>query len=253
MIFALDVGNTNIKCGMFEDSVLIHSFRMATDIEATSDQFGIRMIDFFRYLGHVPRDIDGVIISSVIPSINYTLDHMVREYFEKKPMFVGPGIKTGINIKYDNPKELGTDRIVNAVGAYELFGGPVITIDFGTATSFGAISENGDFLGGAICPGIKITSEALTINTARLPRIELMRPDKIINKSTVTAMQAGIIYGYVGQVQYIVGKMKAEMGGAKVVATGGFSELIAAETDCIDEIIPTLTLIGLNKIYMKNC
>ncbi len=253
MIFVLDVGNTNIKCGMFEEGVLIHSFRMATDIDATSDQFGIRMIEFFRYLGHVPRDIDGVIISSVIPSINYTLDHMVREYFKKKPMFVGPGIKTGINIKYDNPKELGTDRIVNAVGAYELFGGPVITVDFGTATSFGAISKDGDFLGGVICPGIKITSEALTVNTAKLPRIELMRPDKVINKSTVTSMQAGIIYGYVGQVQYIVDKMKSEMGGAKVVATGGFSELIAQETDCIDEIIPTLTLIGLNKIYMKNC
>ncbi len=168
-------------------------------------------------------------------------------------MFVGPGIKTGINIKYDNPKELGTDRIVNAVGAYELFGGPVITIDFGTATSFGAISAKGDFLGGAICPGLRIASDALTENAAKLPRIELKRPETVINKTTVTSMQAGIIYGYVGQVQYIVERMKDEMGGAKVVATGGFSELIAQETNCIDEIIPTLTLIGLNKIYMKNC
>ena len=253
MIFVMDVGNTNIKCGMFQDGVLIHSVRMATDIEATSDQFGIRMVEFFDYLGHRPQDIDGMIISSVIPSINYTLEHMAREYFKKKPMFVGPGIRTGINIKYDNPKELGTDRIVNAVAAYELYGGPVITIDFGTATSFGAISEKGDFLGGAICPGMKISSEALTINAARLPRIDLTRPDRMINKATVPSMQAGIIYGYVGQVQYIVGKMKEEMGEAKVVATGGFSELIAQETDCIDEIIPTLTLIGLNKIYMKNC
>ncbi|MEA4853291.1 MAG: type III pantothenate kinase [Christensenella sp.] len=253
MIFVMDVGNTNIKCGMFEDNMLIHSFRMATDIEATSDEFGIRMVDFFNYLHRNPRDTDGMIISSVIPSINYTLEHMAREYFKKRPMFVGPGVKTGINIKYDNPKELGTDRIVNAVAAYELFGGPVITIDFGTATSFGAVSAKGDFLGGAICPGIKIASEALTVNASKLPRIELNRPEKMINKSTVTSMQAGIIYGYVGQVQYIVGKMKEEMGGAKVVATGGFSELIAQESDCIDEIIPTLTLIGLNKIYMKNC
>ena len=253
MIFVMDVGNTNIKCGMFEGNVLVHSFRMTTDIDATSDQYGIQMIEFFDYLDHAPMDIDGIIISSVIPSINYTLDHMSREYFKKKPMFVGPGIKTGINIKYDNPKELGTDRIVNAVGAYELFGGPVITIDFGTATSFGAISAKGDFLGGAICPGLRIASDALTENAAKLPRIELKRPEPVINKTTVTSMQAGIIYGYVGQVQYIVERMKDEMGGAKVVATGGFSELIAQETNCIDEIIPTLTLIGLNKIYMKNC
>ena len=253
MIFVMDVGNTNIKCGMFEGNVLVHSFRMTTDIDATSDQYGIQMIEFFDYLDHAPMDIDGIIISSVIPSINYTLDHMSREYFKKKPMFVGPGIKTGINIKYDNPKELGTDRIVNAVGAYELFGGPVITIDFGTATSFGAISAKGDFLGGAICPGLRIASDALTENAAKLPRIELKRPETVINKTSVTSMQAGIIYGYVGQVQYIVERMKDEMGGAKVVATGGFSELIAQETNCIDEIIPTLTLIGLNKIYMKNC
>lgn len=253
MIFVMDVGNTNIKCGMFQGNVLVHSFRMTTDIDATSDQYGIQMIDFFSYLEHTPMDVEGIIISSVIPSINYTLDHMAREYFKKKPMFVGPGIKTGINIKYDNPKELGTDRIVNAVGAFELFGGPVITIDFGTATSFGAISEKGDFLGGAICPGLRIASDALTENAAKLPRIELKRPETVINKTTVTSMQSGIIYGYVGQVQYIVEKMKAEMGGAKVVATGGFSGLIAQETNCIDEIIPTLTLIGLNKIYMKNC
>lgn len=249
----MDVGNTNIKCGLFKESMLAHSFRMTTDIDATSDQYGIEMIQFFDYLKRAPEDVDGIIISSVIPSINYTLEHMSREYFKKKPMFVGPGIKTGINIKYDNPKELGTDRIVNAVGAYELFGGPVITVDFGTATSFGAISAQGDFLGGAICPGLRIASDALTENAAKLPRIELNRPQKVINKNTISSMQSGIIYGYVGQVQYIVEKMKAEMGGAKVVGTGGFSGLIAQETNCIDEIIPTLTLIGLEKIYMKNC
>ncbi|MEG1394067.1 MAG: type III pantothenate kinase [Christensenellaceae bacterium] len=252
MIFVMDVGNTNIKCGIFLNGELAHSFRMATDIDATSDQFGIRMIAFFEYLGHQPTDVSGMIVSSVIPSINYTIDHMAREYFKRKPMFVGPGIRTGINIKYDNPKELGTDRIVNAVAAYELFGGPVITIDFGTATSFGAISKDGDFLGGAICPGIKIASEALTKNASKLPRIELNRPQNVINKTTVSAMQAGIIYGYVGQVQYLVEKMKAELGDAKVVATGGFSELIAQETACIDEVIPTLTLQGLYKIYQKN-
>ncbi len=252
MILTMDVGNTNIKCGLFLGEKLRHSFRMSTDIEKTSDEYGISMLGFFDYIGIRPEDVKGIIISSVIPSINYTIEHMARQYFDKKPMVVGPGIKTGINIKYDNPKELGSDRIVNAVGAYELFGGPVITVDFGTATSFGAISSEGDFLGGAICPGVRISSEALTDCAAKLPRIELIRPRSVIAKSTVSGMQAGIIYGYVGQVKYIVEKMQSEMGDAKVVATGGFSGLIAEETDVIDEIIPTLTLIGLAKIYEKN-
>ncbi len=252
MILVMDVGNTNIKCGLFDGEMLEHSFRMASDVLATADEYGIQMVSFLSYLEIKPRDLEAVVISSVIPSINYTLEHMCRIYFEKRPMFVGPGIKTGINIKYDNPKELGSDRIVNAVAAYEMFGGPVITIDFGTATSFGAISKGGDFLGGAICPGIKISAEALTQNASKLPRIELSVPERIICKTTVGAMQAGIIFGYVGQVQYVIGKMQEELGASKVVATGGFSDLIAAQTECIDEVIPTLTLIGLSKIYQKN-
>lgn len=252
MILAMDVGNTNIKVGLFDSGRLRHSFRMSTLIDQTSDEYGMHMLAFFNYLGLKTNEIKGIIISSVIPSINYTIEHMARQYFKRRPMFVGPGIKTGINIKYDNPKELGADRIVNAVAAYELFGGPVIIIDFGTATSFGAISKDADFLGGAICPGIKISAEALTSNAAKLPRIELVRPKHVISKSTVAGMQAGIIYGYAGQVQYIVKKMKREMGDAKVVATGGFSELVAEETSVIDKVIPTLTLIGLEKIYAKN-
>lgn len=252
MILAMDVGNTNIKCGLFENGKLEHSFRMATNIDLTSDQYGINMLGFFDYLKLNTDIVEGLIISSVIPSINYTIEHMSRQYFGRKPMFVGPGIKTGINIKYDNPKELGADRIVNAVAAFELFGGPVITVDFGTATSFGAISAGGDFLGGAICPGIKISSEALTDCAAKLPRIELVRPTRAIGKNTISGMQAGIVFGYVGQVKYIVEKMKQELGDAKVVATGGFSGLIASETNVMDEIIPTLTLIGLERIYEKN-
>lgn len=252
MILAMDVGNTNIKCGLFKNGQLKHSFRMSTQIDLTSDEYGIQMLSFFDFLKLSVEDVRGIIISSVIPSVNYTIEHMSQEYFNKRPMLVGPGIKTGINIKYDNPKELGSDRIVNAVAAYELFGGPVITVDFGTATSFGAISGEGDFLGGALCPGIKISAEALTDNAAKLPRIELVRPKRVINKGTVSGMQAGILYGYVGQVQYIVEKIKKELGPARVVATGGFSGLIAEETNVIDEIIPTLTLIGLEKIYEKN-
>lgn len=252
MILAMDVGNTNIKVGLFDEGHLKHSFRMSTLVDQTSDEYGIHMLAFFDYLHLKPQEVKGIIISSVIPSLNYTIEHMARLYFKRRPMFVGPGIKTGINIKYDNPKELGADRIVNAVAAYELFGGPVITIDFGTATSFGAISEDANFLGGVICPGVKISAEALTSSAAKLPRIELVRPKHIINKSTVSGMQAGIIYGYAGQVQYIIKKMKKEMGEAKVVATGGFSELIAEETSVIDEVIPTLTLKGLEIIYAKN-
>jgi type III pantothenate kinase len=252
MIFVLDVGNTNIKCGLFRKGCLEHSFRISTNIEATSDEYGIKLLSFFRNLKLSADMVKGMIISSVIPSINYTLEHMAGQYFNLKPLFVGPGIKTGINIKYDPPKDLGTDRIVNAVGAFELFGGPCITVDFGTATSFGAISKECEFLGGALCPGIKIAAEALTINAAKLPRIELLMPDSVICRSTITGMQAGILYGYVGQVEFIVNKMKEEMGEAKVIATGGLASIIAKKTDVIDEIVPTLTLIGLYKIYEKN-
>lgn len=254
MILVMDVGNTNIKCGLFINDVLQHSFRMATSVEMTSDEYGVLMMSFFNYLKLTPEIVEGIIVSSVIPTINYTLEHMADEYFKKRPMFVGPGIKTGINIKYDNPKELGADRIVSAVAAYEMFGGPVITIDFGTATTLGAISKDADFLGGAICPGVRIAAEVLTQSAAKLPRVELVRPKSVINKSTVAGMQAGIIYGHVGQVQYILETMREELGGdAKVVATGGFSSLISQSTDILDEIVPTLSLIGLEKIYRKNC
>lgn len=252
MILVMDIGNTNIKCGFFEEGVLLHSFRLATEVEATSDEYGLKLIEFSRYLGVNPADVDGIMVSSVIPSINYTIEHMGRLYFDRRPLFVGPGIRTGLNIRYDNPKELGADRIVNAVAAHELFGGSIITIDFGTATTFGAISSEGDFLGGAICTGVRISAEALTNNTAKLPRIELVHPKQIICRSTVTGMQAGIMYGYVGQVQYIVKRMKEELGPSKVIATGGFSSVIAEQTDVIDEVVPTLTLLGLDIIYHKN-
>ena len=178
---------------------------------------------------------------------------MCRTYFNIKPVFVGPGIKTGINILYDNPKELGSDRIVNAVAAFEKYGGPCITVDFGTATTYGAISGKGEFLGGAICPGLFLSSNALTNNTAKLPRVELVKPEKVINKNTVSNMQSGILYGYVGQVDYILRKMKSEMeGDPKVIATGGMADTIAKETEMIDIIDSRLTLDGLNIIYRKN-
>ena len=253
MILVLDAGNTNLKFGLFEGDQLRNSWRMATKEHVTSDEIGIKNMSFLKYLGLDASDIEDIMISSVIPSMNYTFEHMCRTYFKIKPTFVGPGVKTGINILYDNPKELGSDRIVNAVAAYENYGGPCITVDFGTATSFGCISKNGEFLGGAICPGIILSSNALTNNTAKLPRVELVKPENVINKNTVQNMQSGIIYGYVGQVEYILRKMKKEMGGnVKVIATGGMANTIASETDSIDIIDSLLTLKGLYIIYKKN-
>jgi len=253
MVFVLDVGNSNIKCGLFDDDRLVNSWRIATKLERTADDYGIRMMTFFNHLGRRPDEVEGIIISSVIPSINYTLQHMFTMYFGKKAMMVGPGMKTGINILYDNPKELGTDRIAGAVAAYTLYGGPCIIVDFGTATTFGAVSESGDFLGGAICPGIRISAEALASGAAKLPRVELVKPESVIARHTVAGMQAGIIYGYVGQVDYIIRRMKAEMGGSpRVIATGGMANVIAQETQEIDEVNSLLTLIGLNILYYKN-
>ena len=253
MVFVLDVGNSNIKCGLFKNRKLINSWRMTTKLERTADEYGIRIMAFFSHVGFKPDDVDGIIISSVIPTINYTLQHMCAIYFGRRAMIVGPGIKTGINIKYDNPKELGADRIVGAIAAYTLYGGPCVVVDFGTATTFGAISADGDFLGGAICPGIKISAAALTDSAAKLPRVELVKPDSIIATSTITGMQAGIIYGYVGQVDYIIRRFKKEMGGdVKVIATGGLAKMIAQETKQIDEINSLLTLIGLDIVYWKN-
>ena len=254
MILVLDVGNTNTKCGLFnKNGELLHSWRMSTNKDITSDELGITICNFFDYLKLETSCVEKIVISSVIPSLNYTLMHMCRIYFDQSPCMVGPGIKTGINILYENPKELGSDRIVNAVGAYALYGGPVITVDFGTATSYGAISAGGEFLGGVICPGLKISSEALTMNAAKLPHVDIKKPATVINKSTITCMQSGIVYGYVGQVDYILRKMKREIGGkVQVIATGGLADVIAAETNMIDRIDPLLTLQGLYQIYKKN-
>jgi type III pantothenate kinase len=199
-------------------------------------------------------DIEDVIISSVVPNVMHSLENFCIKYCNKKPLIVGPGIKTGLNIKYDNPKQVGADRIVNAVAAIEKYKSPMIIIDFGTATTFCAISEKGDYLGGTIAPGIKISSEALFQRASKLPRVELAKPGTAICKNTVSAMQSGIIYGYVGLVDKIISMMKSELGGddIKVIATGGLSVLIASETDSIDYVDKFLTLEGLRLIYDKN-
>lgn len=257
MVLLVDVGNTNIVLGAWEEDTLIADWRISTDAKKTSDEYGIEIIQLFVHSNLRLEQVEGVIISSVVPNIMYSLEHAIRKYFNKEPMVVGPGIKTGINIKYDNPKEVGADRIVNAVAAHEIYRRPLIIIDFGTATTYCAIAKNGDYLGGTISPGIKISSDALFERAAKLPRVELIKTPTVICKNTVSSMQAGIIYGYVGQVKYIVSKMKKEMidlGEEEpfVMATGGLAKLIADEAGCIDKVDPILTLKGLKLIYEKN-
>lgn len=254
MLLVIDVGNSNIVLGVYERKKLLAHWRLGTDRERTSDEFGAYFMGFFNHENLRVENIEGVMIASVVPTVMYSLEHAVRKYFKREPLIVGPGIKTGINIKYENPREVGADRIVDAVAAHELYGGPLIVVDFGTATTFSAVSSKGEFLGGVICPGIKISAEALFQKTAKLPRIELSKPETIIGRNTAVSIQAGMIYGYVGQVNYIVGKMKKEMNedNIRVIATGGLARLIAAESDVIDEINAMLTLEGLRIVYEKN-
>jgi type III pantothenate kinase len=250
----MDVGNTNITLGMYDGKKLLNHWRMGTDREKTSDEFGMFMMSLFSNDKLSIDNIDAVIMASVVPPIMYSLEHAIRKYLKKEPILVGPGIKTGINIKYENPREVGADRIVNAVAAIDIYGGPVIVVDFGTATTFCAISSKGDYLGGVICPGIKVSLEALFQKAAKLPRIDLVKPDNVIGRTTIGNMQSGIIYGYIGQVDYIVKRMKKEMkeDNIKVVATGGLARLIASESETIDEINGLLTLEGLRIIYERN-
>lgn len=254
MILVIDVGNTNIVLGIYQQENLVKSWRISTDKSKTSDEYGVLIRQFFEYEGIFHGDIKSVIISSVVPTIMNSLEQMSKNYFGKTPIVVGPGIKTGLNIRYDNPKEVGADRIVNAIAGYEKYGGPVIIVDFGTATTFCAISETGDYLGGAISPGMNISTEALFSKASKLPKIELIKPKSVINKNTVSSMQAGIIYGYVGLVDHIVNSMKVEMGAEVkgVIATGGLSELIASESKTITKVDRQLTLDGLRMIYDRN-
>lgn len=254
MIVVMDVGNTNIVFGVYEGKKLLNHWRMTTDRERTSDEFGMFLMNIFNSEKIDVSNIEAVVIASVVPPIMYSLEHAIKKYFKLEPMIVGPGIKTGINIKYENPREVGADRIVNAVAALEIYKPPFIIVDFGTATTFCAVSSNGEYLGGAICPGIKISAEALFQRAAKLPRIDLVKPDTVIGRNTISSMQSGIVYGYVGTVDYIVRRMKKEMkeDNIKVIATGGLARLIASESETIDEINGFLALEGLRIIYEKN-
>jgi len=253
MILVMDVGNTNIVIGVYEGRDLLHNWRLSTNRSSTADEYGLAICNLFQHAQVNIADINGVIISSVVPPLNYILDEMCERYLHKVPFVVGPGLKTGLNIRYENPKEVGADRIVNAVAAIELYGPPLIIVDFGTATTYDYIDEHGQYIGGAIAPGIGISTEALYQRAAKLPRIELNKPKDTIGRNTVSSMQSGIIYGYVGQVDGIVNRICEETGKQpKVIATGGFAELIASESSTIDEVNALLTLTGLRVLYERN-
>ncbi|NLM75781.1 MAG: type III pantothenate kinase [Clostridiaceae bacterium] len=254
MLLVIDVGNTSSAIGVYKNNTLIGNWRISTDKERTSDETGMFLISMLNTAGISPDHIRDVIMCSVVPPAMHSIVNAIKKYIKKTPLIVGIGVKTGINIKYENPKEIGSDKIVNAVAALKLYGGPVIIVDFGTATTFCAVNSKGDYKGGIICPGIKISAEALFSKASKLPRIEIVKPKHIIGRNTVNSMQSGIFYGFVGQVEYIVGLMKAEMGesGIKVVATGGMANLIASETKSIDIVNPNLSLEGLKFIYELN-
>lgn len=256
MILCIDVGNTNIKYAVFDRNELKVSFRVSTDLKRTSDEYGAQITDMLSVNHISPMEIKGGIFSSVVPSLDYTIEHMLRLYFNIVPKQIAPGMRTGLKMRVDNAHEVGADRIVNNVSALKKYGcgKPMIVIDFGTATTFNILGADGEFIGGVIAPGIKGALDSLVSGTAKLPRVEIEAPKSVIATNTVTNMQAGIVFGFAGLVQYIVKKIKKELKTSDVltVATGGFSETIAKETDCIDVIDRMLTLDGLKYLYDLN-
>jgi len=253
MLLAIDIGNTNVVLGVFEGEHLQESWRIGTKASITADEYAVIVKDLFAFTGIDFKQIDGIIISTVVPPLLSIMTEMSRKYFKIEPLVVTSELKTGITLSYENPREIGADRIVNAAAAFRLYGGPLIIIDFGTATTFCAVNANGEYLGGAITPGVKISAEALYQRAAKLPRVELARPRTIIGRDTVSAMQAGILYGYAGLVDGIVERMKKELSpDARVIATGGLAELVTPEARSAIEVRPNLTLEGLRFIFDAN-
>lgn len=262
MLLAFDVGNTNIVLGVFKDGEMVTNWRLETDNRKSADEYGMVIHQLFQYENLDVNEVEDVIISTVVPSILYTLQHLSQKYFDTRAIVIGPGIKTGLVVKYDNPKQVGADRIVNAVAAHAKYGGPLIVIDLGTATTFCAITAKAEYIGGTIAPGLKISSDALFEKTAKLPKVELEEPGSVICRNTINSMQSGLVYGHMGLVEFIVKKMKRELAeyckgeiseeDIKVITTGGLATLVNSGVDCIDYVDKLLTLEGLEMIYRKN-
>ncbi|MHB0979161.1 MAG: type III pantothenate kinase [Thermoleophilia bacterium] len=253
MLLAVDVGNTQTVLGLFEGPDLVDEWRVATDVGRTGDELGALLDSLLRVRGHARDDVDALALSSVVPALNREFDRMASRYLGVEPLVVGPGVKTGMPILTSNPREVGADLIVDAVAAFDAVGGPCVVVDFGTATTFGAVSAKGEYLGHAIAPGIQTAMDALAVRAAKLPRVELADPGSVIGKTTVHSMQAGAVYGFAGQVDGIVSRMRAELGGAAVsVATGGLAPLIFAHAATLDHLDEHLTLRGLEIIHRRN-
>ncbi len=253
MLLAIDIGNTNITLGVFDGKKLRDTYRLATHVNQMPDEYAIFILNLLKQSGIDPKNITQGAISCVVPPLTTTFTELFKKYFDITPLTIGPGIKTGVRIRYDNPRELGGDRMSNAAGALSLYKPPIIVVAMGTATAFDTISKQGDYLGGAVAPGIAIAAEALYTRTAALPRVELVRPKKAIGPNTIAAMQSGIIFGYAGLIDGVVTRIQAELGQkAKVVATGGYANIIAKETKTIDEVNTNLTLIGIKVIHDLN-
>lgn len=254
MILVIDVGNTNMTFGVYDQAEMIGTFRMMTKTPRTSDEYGVMMITLLENKGVSTEQIEGTVVASVVPDVMHALTGGIVRYIGNQPLIVGPGVKTGIRVVTENPRAIGADRIVDAVAAYEKYGGPVLVLDFGTATTYDLVTADGNFAAGITAPGIRISSEALWKQTAKLPNIEIKKPKSILAQETISSMQAGLVYGQIGQTEYIIRKVKEEsaLPELKVVATGGLGRLISEETDFIDIYDSALTLDGLRIIYDKN-
>ncbi|HKV88625.1 MAG TPA: type III pantothenate kinase [Candidatus Dormibacteraeota bacterium] len=253
MLLAVDVGNTNVTLALFEGERLVADWRVTSHRERTADEVGLELRQLFELRGLDLGVVDGVVVSSVVPTVNPALVEASRRYLKCEPIMVGPGVKTSVRIRYENPKDVGADRIANALAAFTKYGGPIVVIDFGTAVTYDAISAEGDYLGGAIAPGVEISLDALVSHTAMLRRVEPLAPDSVIGRNTVAAIQSGLVWGFVAQVEGMVQRMVAELGGkARVIATGGQAALVADLTHVIETTDPLLTLEGLRLIYAQN-
>jgi len=253
MLLTTDIGNTNLTIGLYEGQTLAWHWRLATDHARMPDEYGLQLLGLLTHAGHKPADLTGIALASVVPNLTGRVTQACREYLKTEPLVVDAGVKTGIRIRYEDPRAVGADRVADAVAVMHLYGGPACVIDFGTATTFNALTKEGDYLGGAITAGVNLAAEALFTRAAKLPRIDLQRPPNVIGRNTVHAMQSGLLFGYVSMVEGMVQRFRTELGQEmKVIATGGLAEIVAKETKVIQHITPWLTLDGLRIIWELN-